>query len=464
MFRGIKNIFIILLIGVLASGIPIYINRININALIPDAISDRNVVAVTTEQNVISSDHVQIKLGFSPKTKKNYFNFFFEESDPFTVELLSNNEQISNLPPDKLISSNNYKAMEFYNNDVQYVTFEFEQKKLDLPDGSYNLKIIPNIKDKKIDIADHEFHINFNTDGSYVQAIPSVKSGEMALTLYFPDNEFNHLIPITRVVRANTYPLTTTIRNIEQGPDESLGLPTISPIPIGSSAGRVGDTVHVRLPRNISEFDHGSTKATTAINSFVRSLTSSSGVSKVQFRLTGQYSNDPFHGIDMNEPFFPTNKPEIYTAYITDTDRFLLVPIPLDIFGDRYNSGDIETIFNLMKFKALPKVYNAKRHPIVPSNIELLDYSINNKKLTLIFNEDFIKTYEHNPNRHVMMVDGIVFTFMSLENIDSVNIKIEPDSTGSSRRQLLNYDFTMPTHINPEKEQPPELNLGYLPK
>ncbi|HZK57748.1 MAG TPA: GerMN domain-containing protein, partial [Clostridia bacterium] len=386
MFRGMKNIFIILLIGILASGIPIYINKININALIPDTISSKDVVAITTEQNVISSDHVQIKLGFSPKIKTDYFNFFFEESDPFTIELLSNDEQISNLTPDKLISSNNYKAMEFYNNDVQYVTFEFEQKKLDLPDGSYNLKIIPNVKDKKIDITDHEFHIDFNTNGSYVQAIPSIGSREMALTLYFPDNEFNHLIPVTRIVRANTYPLTTVIRNIEQGPDENLGLPTICPIPVGSSAGKVGDTAHVRLPKNIGEFDHGSTKATTAINSFVRSLTSFSEISKVQFRLTGQYSNDPFHGMDMNEPFFPTNKPEIYTAYITDTDRFLLEPIPLDMFGSRHNGGDIETIFNLMKFKALPEVYNAKRHPIVPNNIELLGYSVDNKILTLTFN------------------------------------------------------------------------------
>ncbi|HZK58235.1 MAG TPA: hypothetical protein VFD17_07975, partial [Clostridia bacterium] len=74
--------------------------------------------------------------------------------------------------------------------------------------------------------------------------------------------------------------------------------------------------------------------------------------------------------------------------------------------------------------------------------------------LTLTFNEDFIKTYEHNPSRHKMMVDGIVFTFMSLENINSVDIKIElePVLTGSNKGQLQDYDFTMPTYINPEME------------
>lgn len=450
MFRGIKNIFIILLIGIVASGIPIYASNININALIPNIPSTKNIITVTTEQNIISPNHVQIKFGFSPKSKTGHFNFLFDEPNPFTIELSSNNEQVSNLPLDTLISSGNYKSMEFNSNDaIKYITFEFEQKELNLPDGSYELKIVPHIKDKEIDISNCEFHIDFNTKGSYIQAIPAIKNREMALTLYFPDNEFNHLIPITRIVRTNTYPLTTIVRNIEQGPSKDLGLPTISPIPIGSSAGKVSDTAHIRLPKDISEFDHGSTKATIAINSFVRSLTSLSEISKVQFHLTGQYLNDPFHGIDMENPFSPTNNPEIYTAYITDTNRFLLEPISFDMFGNQYNNN-IETIFNVMKFKAMPEIYNAKRHPIVPNNVELLNYNINNGILTLIFNEEFTKAYKHSTDRHKMMVEGIAFTFMSLDNVDSINIKIKPDSENSDSGQLTDYDFIMPVYINPE--------------
>lgn len=451
MFRVIKNIFIILLIGIIASGIPIYANNIDINALIPDILSTKNVVTVTTEQNIISPNHVQIKFGFSPKSKTNYFNLFFDELNPFTIELSSNNKQISNLPLEKLISSGNYEAMEFYSDDdVKYITFEFEQEKLNLPDGSYDLKIMPNIKNKKIDITNCEFNINFNTEGSYVQAIPSIKNGEMALTLYFPDNEFNHLIPITRIVRTNTYPLTTTVRNIEQGPDKNLGLPTGSPIPVGSSAGKVGDTAHVRLPRDISEFDHGSAKATTAINSFVRSLTSLDEITAVQFYLTSQQLNDPFHGIDIDKPFLPPRNIEIYTAYITNTDRFLLEPVPFDMFGNQNNNNDIKAIFDAMKFKAIHEIYNTKRHPIVPNNVKLLDYNINNKILTLTFNKEFIKAYEHSPDRHKMMVDGIVFSFMSLENIDTIDIKIKSDSANSDDKRLIDYDFTMPVYINPE--------------
>lgn len=450
MFRGIKNILIILLIGILASGIPIYAGNISINVFAPGTTSTKDIVTVTTEQNIISPNHVQIKLGFSPKSKTNHSVFLFDKLSPFTVELSSNNEKISGLSLDKLTSSDNVKTMEFYNNDVQYVSFEFEQEELNLPDGSYNLKIMPNIKGKKIDTTNCEFRIDFNTQASYIETVPSIKNTEMALTLYFPDNEFNYLIPVTRTVRANTYPLTTIIRNIEQGPSRNLGLPTICPIPIGCSAGKVGDTAHVRLPKNIGEFDHGSIGATIAINSLVRSLTSSGGVSNVRFYLTNQQLNDPFHGIDIDKPFSRTNSPKIYTAYITDTDRFLLEPIPFDIFNNQYDNN-IETIFDAMKFKALPEIYNIKRHPIVPDNVKLLDYNISNGILTLIFNEDFIKAYEHGSDRHRMMVDGIVFTFMSLENVDSVDIKIKPDSTDSENGQLLNYDFTMPVYVNPEK-------------
>lgn len=451
MFHGIKNILIILLIGILASGMPIYASNINLSTLLPNIAPVKDVVAVTAEQNIISPNHVQIIFGFYPKSKTNHFNFFFDESEPFTIELSSNNEQISNLSSDTSVSSGDYKSMEFYNNDAQYITFEFEQGELDLPDGSYNLKIMPNIKDKEMEIANYEFNIDFSTKGNYIQAISSVGDKEMALTLYFPDNEFNHLIPITRIVKSNTYPLTTIIRNIEQGPDNRLGLPTISPIPAGGSAGQVGDTAHVKLPRDIEEFGYGSTKATIAVNSFVRSLTSVDGISKVQFRLTGEYLNDPFHGIDMDGPFSPPKNTEIYTAYITDTDRFLLQPILFDMFNNQYNKNNsIEAIFEAMKFKAIPEIYNAKRHPVVPDNVELLDYNIKNEILTLIFNEKFIKAFENNQNRHKMMVDGIIFTFMSLENVGSVDIKIKPDSVNSGSTKLINYDFIMPVYINPE--------------
>lgn len=128
MFHGIKNILIILLIGILASGMPIYASNINLSTLLPNITPAKDVVAVTAEQNIISSNHVQIIFGFSPKSKTNNFNFFFDESEPFTIELSSNNEQVANLSLDTLVSSGDYKAMEFYNNDAQYITFEFEQK------------------------------------------------------------------------------------------------------------------------------------------------------------------------------------------------------------------------------------------------------------------------------------------------------------------------------------------------
>ncbi|HZJ76975.1 MAG TPA: GerMN domain-containing protein, partial [Oscillospiraceae bacterium] len=102
-------------------------------------------------------------------------------------------------------------------------------------------------------------------------------------------------------------------------------------------------------------------------------------------------------------------------------------------------------------FKAIPEIYNIKRHPVVPDNIELLDYDIDDSVLTLIFNEDFIGPYKDNPDRHKIMVDGIIFTFMSLENVDSIKIKIRPGSKDSGNKQFLNYDFTMPVYINPEK-------------
>lgn len=454
MFRTIRNIFTLILIGIIASGMPIYANSINLNAinlsaLMPNIISKKDVIIVTTEENIISSNHIQIKYGFSTDPSTDYLPLLFNENIPFTVELTSNNEQVQDLSLDDLVSLGNYKSIQLYGDAPVYIIFDFNQEKLNLPDGSYNLKIIPNLDNKELVIEDSEFEINFNTEGNYVPALPAT-GGITALTLYFPDNEFNNLLPITRFVKNTEYPLTTTLRNLEQGPHKDLGLATESPIPVGGSAGKDRDTAHVRLPKDISAYDQGSSKAIMAINSFVRSLTSNSGISKVQFHLTGQYSNEPFHGMDMDEPFFPPNGPEIYTAYITDTNRFLLAPISFGMFGNQYSDNNIETIFNTMKFKTAFQIYNAKRHPIVPNEVELVGYNINNGMLTLTFNEEFTKVYENNPERHQMMVDGIIFTFTSLENVNSVNIKVQLGSKDSNSQEIINYDFEPPVYINPE--------------
>lgn len=454
MFRTIRSILILLLIGITASCMPLYSSNINMDSLVanislPNISLRKNIVSVTTEKNRISSNHVQIVYGFSPKSNSNYTNFFFDESEPFTIELRSNEKNIPDLSLDDLVSSDNYRAMEFYApDDIKYVTFEFDQEKLDLPDGSYNLKIIPNIKDREIDMGQSEFIFDFSTEGDYMAGSLTLERGQAALSLYFPDNEFNYLIPVTRIIRSNAYPLTTTIRNLEQGPSQDLGLPRDFSFPLGSSAGRVANTAYVRLPRNIGEFDQGSTGANLVINSFVRSLTSLDGISSVQFNPTGQYSEDVFHGVDFSQPFSKLEEVEIYTGYIANTKRFLLSPIPLDSFTDQASDINIRNVFNLMKFDPGHGIYNAKRHPLVPSNVDLLEYSIDSGMLTLIFNEDFLNVYKDRPDRHKMMVDGIILTLMSIGDIDSIDIKVRPVSENDG--QLINFELNMPIYPNLE--------------
>ena len=50
MFHGIKNILIILLIGILASGMPIYASNINLSTLLPNITPAKDVVAVTASK------------------------------------------------------------------------------------------------------------------------------------------------------------------------------------------------------------------------------------------------------------------------------------------------------------------------------------------------------------------------------------------------------------------------------
>ena len=453
MLRTIRNIFVLLLIGITASGMPIYASGINFSSIIPTIVSKNDAIIVTTEEKVISSNHVQIKYGFSADSDKSYTELLFNENNPFTVELTSNGDTIQDLSLDDLVTLGNYKSVELYSSTPVYIIFDFDQEKLDLPDGSYKLKIKPNIDNVNVATEEAEFDIHFNTEGNYIPALPaitSVKHGETALTLYFPDNEANYLVPITRFVPYTSSPLTTTLRNLEKGPNSNLGLPVGTPIPVGGKAGKSGDTAYVNLPADLGSFNQGSSASTNAVNSLVNSLTSINGISKVQFQFNGKIIKDTFHGMTMDTPYHKPDNTMIYTAYLSDTNRFLLLPIPFSMFGTQYDDNNINTIFDTMKFKGIPKIYNAKRHPIVPNEVELLDYNIANRILTLTFNEEFLKVYENNDHRRQMMVDGIIFTFKSLNDVDFVNIKVKVNSKDTNEQEIINYDFAPPVYINPE--------------
>ena len=456
MLRTMRNIFILLLIGITASGMPIYASSINLNltSLMPTIIPKENAITITSEEKKLSNNHFQITLGFSLNPKENYASLVFDETNPFTVELTSNGDTIKHISLDELVPLGNYKTLEIYSENPAYITFDFDQSKLNIPDGSYNLKLHPNTENKEFILDKTDFNINFSSEGIYANALATSKTGQTPLTLYFPDEELNYLVPVTRFVPYTSYPLTTILRNLENGPDSKLGLSNSSPIPSDGKAGKVGDTAYINLPANLGSYDQGSSIATMAVNSLINSITSADRISKVQFQFNGKVVNNAFHGMVMNEPYYNQNTDVIYVSYLSDTNRFLLVPVSFAQLGAVTENFDesikIPTFFDVLKFKAIPGLYNSKVHPIVPNEVELLDYSLNEGVLTLTFNESFTKAYENNPQLRQRMVDGIIFTFLSLENVDSINIQLKLDSNGSNNQSIIIYDFQPPVYINPE--------------
>lgn len=449
MFRTIKNIFILILIGIIASGMPIYASSINLNSMASNIIPSKNAIIVDIEQKAISNDIIQIKYAFSMNHNRNYSNLFLDEENPFTLELTSNGKIIENISLNDLITEHNYKSLEFYNEEPINITFNFDRNALDLPLGSYNLTLYPNAKNKELKLDKTKFNIDFTLDGTYVQALPDTKEG-MPLTLYFPDDEANFLIPVTRFIPYTTIPLTKTLKNLEYGPNNELGLSDASPIPKNATAANSGNIAYVNLPSDLSPYDKGSASSTIAVNSIVNSLTSMDSISQVRFQFNGETKKEAFHGMTMNKPYYKQTEPVIYTAHLSTTDRLLLTPVSISKFDTEYNRDNIADIFELMKFNSIPKVYNSKIHPIIPTEVELLDYKINNDILTLTLNEEFENVYDYNKELKQMMIDGIIFTFISLEDINSVNIQLRTSSEGSNTHKITTYDLKDPIYINPE--------------
>lgn len=447
MLRTIRNILILILIGITATGMPIYASTMDFTALIPTITPKNQYITVTTEEEVVSNHQVKIKYGFSANS--DYTRILFDEGNPFTFTLMNNGKVIEGLSLHDIAPNENYKALELYGESPAYITFDFDQSKLDLPDGSYKLTLHPNSQGKEFHLEQAEFHINFSSEGTYVNAMASAPKGQMALTLYFPDKDLKYLSPITRFVPYTEYPLTTILRNLEQGPQAALGLQKGSSIPPNGKAGKSGDTAYINLPNNLGPYDDGSSIATMAVGSLVNSMVSSKGISKVQFQFNGTILKEAFHGMTMDQPYFGTAVDVIYTSYLSGTGRFLLVPIPFEQFtavlGNDTNGVKIPMFFDALKFN-LSGIYNAQVHPIVPNEVELLDYSFHDGLLTLTFNEAFLKAYENNSSLRNRMIDGIVFTFQSIENVTDVSFEVKHDSG----QGFTKYDFQSPVYINPE--------------
>ncbi|ABR50143.1 hypothetical protein Amet_4061 [Alkaliphilus metalliredigens QYMF] len=424
----IRNILLLLIICATASGIPIYADSINFSTF-------RTNTAVSSEHIQLHTHLEEDQLTVTFSTDRDQTPLVFDLDHPFTLEIQFQNETVKEVMFHEIaIGTPNLDTVMTQDSPL---TFELDlsQHQLQLPDGNYTLVLQPNVKNMPTSFPAESIHLSYDLSGNYIPALQGISRNETALKLYFPTEDYNHLIPVTRVIPYTRTPLRMTIDALEQGPATDLGLPTFSPIPQGSDISLNQGSATIHLSSDTASFIQGSATAIVAIDSFVESLGAISEVNAVRFESESN-SNEIFHGMSLDEPFIPMAGPQLYVKFKGENKRLLLLPLSLE-----KKSLDVEGIFAQLKYQSNYQFFNHQIQPTVPMEVELLSFNIEGSTLHLTFNEAFIEVQQEN-SLHQLMIESLLYTYTSFEEVEQVHFQVAGH---------FSETISPSPYINPEK-------------
>ncbi len=434
--KAIRNLVLLLILSITASGIPLYADSFDFDSLATPSAASVAIEASTIDN---ASDNIGVEVILTTTDK--HIPVIFNER-PLLLDIYSD---------DKLVKSINYDdaaqitpQLETFitpNTPVKFY-LELNQEKLDLSNGSYTL-MIKTVSDL-LTLGTISVPLHFDTDFSYKPALQNIDRRESALLLYFPDNEYDYLIPITRVVPYTTTPLRKTVDELLKGPDRSLGIPTGTFIPT-PQLGLNGRTANIYLPADIGVFQTQSTTSRIAYETFVNSLTSINEVDKVQFYFNRKIVEAGFHDLYVKDPVASPEGPRLYLGSLTENGRLLLTPDFVGSIG-----VTIDKLFDMLKVGG-HNAYRFSRIAAVPQEVQLISHRMEDTTLVLTLNEAFATIYQDKPAHRDFMLEAMLYSFSSLDGVEVVQFELEGVTDYTGHNIPLGTPIIPSKYINPEK-------------
>lgn len=440
MFRTIRNIILLLVLCLIATGMPLYADTVDIS--FPTLGHASINLQLTGELTQVNSHQWKISTTLSVDGKSKAIRL--DSTNPLSVELFSGDKLIHTVDlKDGLLTT---LQTDIANSQPLHFEITLDQRELNVPDGLYRILLRANTLDLQDPVEPYESSLEFKTEGSYRPSLGAVNRRETALTLYFPNANNSYLVPITRIIPYTIRPLRSTLDQLEMGPSPELGLSPGSPVPEQSRISLNKKVAGVYLPQDIGKYEINATDAAMALGSFVNSLTSIPDVNSVQFYFNNRIVETGFHGTAMDRPHYPQRGPLIYGITYTDTDRMLLLPI-----NYLEDNPSIDELFNAMKYSGNENLYDSINQPPIPESVNLLDHQLSEGILTLNFDQSLLKAFEGDQDRQAAMFEAILYSFGSLDSVDSLVIQTAGQEVTNFADLSLTYPLKLSPYINPEE-------------
>ncbi len=323
-----------------------------------------------------------------------------------------------------------------------------DKKTTGLDPGPYSIRIYVE-DDTAISIKEASTDLLYMPDGKFAPATSLAGSpGMLNFRLYYPDNQYMYLVPVTRTVPQKDSVVRYLVNTLSEGPKESMGLTEGSPIPFIPYIWISGTVSTLSLPAgDLGIYDDGSSVSMFAAESITQTLRDNLGIEEVQVLVNQQAAETAFHGMDISRPWTTDAGPRAYICLETETGKLVLAPVRLE--ADSYEDA-IDQMFKAFKTGTVNETKSPNTIAFLPSDLTVLDYRISNKTITVDLSKDISKLYGERTDLAHLAIEALMNSFTSLIDVDKVVL-----TANGNPIQFEDYDFSEPLEkpifINPER-------------
>jgi len=455
MYKIVKNLSAIFLIGFVALGITINNSPVN-NTSDQVSKSTMTKIFLATENNqevYYNPQTINVSHVATSNTSLNFDNEYM-----FKADVYQDNNLIKSINLFK-ITNNDNKIVDVDGNSSFTTNLDISQDNLNLPNGNYEVILTTNGKNKEGYISPVNLKVHYNTVVTYIKARGEVPQGKMPITLYYPTKDYKvkELIGITKFVDKNSKPLNTLITNLKLSPNNLSGisvLPPVGSINYVHIDKKYSNLVYVDLPPSDDIYTLDNDKSKAAMNSFIKSLTRTSnydfiikntnlsGFDKVKFLVDYNKADKFFRDVDISNSIKYTWENKAYLSY-NSGERYYLVDVDINMDNLTINEK-VAKIFEVLK-SGTENLGNT-----IPENVNLLDFKLSGDTITLNFNKEFTTSYNNEINKQSMMLDSILLSFSSIENIKYITVLVENNIVNNFGKNDISIPLKAPEYINPE--------------
>lgn len=362
-----------------------------------------------------------------PEEYQNNYNF-----EDLEMTLYKNDEVYQIIQYNTLVNSSEMQ----YDNDMLSVTYNvlLDQTSLNLKeDGFYDLGFKFDT-DKNIE--ESLYKVAYRPSIDYVSNGSLQNNDNFIYKAFFMNEAETHLVPLYFSVK---YPesITVEVRNrLYNTPTTGYGLSDTAIIPARTSISKLG-TEHYGVFLYSNQFDgviEDNYKAQLAISALTQTLIRLPHIGRISYFVDDAQVEGSLFDVELDKLYEQAVQSYVYLTEPTSTDNRYLVPVPVS------EANIYDEVWSILSILKSGVADGRQWTQIIPPEAVVNNFIIEGTTITLDVNEAFVNVYKDNEEYQLLMMNSLMYSLTSIENITKVAISVE----GVPLTEFAGYDLSEP--------------------